>query len=449
MKSTGNGKANGQIVKDLQAISEQTGKDVKLLYADWAGMMQQGVIASVHIGRWRGRRKLDRDDLGLPLTDKQFDDLMRLGEKLLLPQDLMRELDAVESGARKAVTDYGYRTYWGQFVPVTAYAEFKEVMDGYQARYYALRDRLWADYADIYNQMRDKYREAADVAYDRLVKLKPNTFYDRENFVVAFVVRILSNIPDRDTIYRSFYFNVDLSYIPLPSLLAEDKALAAGIEYQLQADLDLLKAEKQAKLDVIAAEKKAGITQAEMRELQLREMNRDIVERARTQKQQLVDGFLRDVAGQLHNLIYDACTDVLAAVQNKGEIGARSIVQLNKMIAAVGRLNFWNDADAAALVQKVQQEITDVPASSRDAGNIEKTLRSISTVVRSNLLDLGERPASVRELGIDDVLPVEVVKLARKSLNLDAVIPEPANDTPVVKLSKPRAWSGAGLEIYA
>ena len=49
---------------------------------------------------------------------------------------------------------------------------------------------------------------------------------DEETFARRFVAEIARQIPSRDDFYISFYFDVELAYVPLPSLLAEEQAEA-------------------------------------------------------------------------------------------------------------------------------------------------------------------------------------------------------------------------------
>ena len=95
------------IQADLDYIKQLTGEErISLRKANWSQLMKQGVIATVTVGRWRGRTRLDPEDLGLPpdaILEQDLSDLLHLGDKILLPAPTLRALEAVESRARKTL----------------------------------------------------------------------------------------------------------------------------------------------------------------------------------------------------------------------------------------------------------------------------------------------------------------------------------------------------------
>ena len=97
-------------------------------------------------------------------------------------------------------------------------------MDLCRDAYFALRDEIVRNDETIRSNMRAAYRAAGLVAYQRLRALMPdNDFGDSEAFAETFAARILANVPPIQEISASFRFEISLSYIPLPSLLAESE----------------------------------------------------------------------------------------------------------------------------------------------------------------------------------------------------------------------------------
>lgn len=429
--------SNGGVNDLQQTLAEALGEDPEAIQAAnprWLTLMQEGVLVSVHIGRWRAKTSLTWGDLGIRLEQKanrELSQIINLGYKKLLPAYILKELDAIDSAARKWLERKAYRTYWGYFVPVTAYEEWKEKNEEYRARYFEMRDQLLRDYEQLVNGTVIGYRVAARQAYSRMKQLYPGgmqEFKSEDHFVEIFTGNIRAHIASKEEIRRSFYFETEIRYVPLPSLLAEEKAEAQHIrdmallahnraEYQQQLEQEEFQAER----DRIWAETRAAQSAAEWKEELMKQMHADVVAQARQQKEEMVDGFLRDVVVQLRSLVYDATTDVLAAIQRNQSLPPRSVVQLKNMVDQVKSLNFYGDEEIERMVKRIAW-YANQEAQDRDVIQIKGNLRDIATVVRASLIGLGNRPRQARELGIADAPSEEMVRSARRGLGLDGEI---------------------------
>jgi len=227
---------------------------------------------------------------------------------------------------------------------------------------------------------------------------------------------------------------VELSYVPLPSLLAEDLAEAERIQAQREVE----RLEEELQRDSLWREIRLEEEAARERQRMLEAMNRDVVEEARQQKQELIDGFLAGLVGQLRGLVYEATTDVLAGIQDKGRLHPRSVVQLKNLIDQVSNLNFFGDADMDRMIAQVRIELDKAPRD-RDIREIQDQLRDIAVVTRATLIGLGEQPRSARALGVADVPTPAMVRTARRGLGLDE-----AGEVrvPALKLRQPRLFAG-------
>lgn len=392
----------------IQELATAIGEDPAAIrhgFADWTSLMRQGLIVSLHLRRWRGRTTLDLDDIGVPVNGEQelYAKLLELGQKLLMPKNMLKELDSIDSGARKCVERHGYTTYWGTFIPFTSYQEWKDENQKYQERYYAVRDRLVDNYDSIVDALLDDYAEAARIAYKRRTKLQPGQDFDyritgEDQFVELFMQRIRQLIPSADQIFDSFAYEVDLTYIPLPSLLAADEEQA-----------DLIRSE--------VIKNRVAIDAAREREAMMTAMHRDVVEEARRQKFQLVNGFLTDIVKQLRSLIYDAVTQIGDATRRNGFLHPRSVVQLNTLIQRVESLNFFGDPDSDRMIAELRR-IANQNADDRSPEEIQSILRQIALVTRQSLLTLGDTPRQARSLDVPDVPTVDQVRSARQALGL-------------------------------
>jgi hypothetical protein len=418
-----------------RALAEALGEDPASITATnprWAQLISEGVLVRLHIGRWRARASLKWEDLGIrPGEDKEERDvlveLVELGHKLLLPREDIRELDSTDSSARKWLEKNALRTYWGFFVPVRAYAEWKTRNEEFVVRYAEVRDRLAANYEDTIGRVLEKYHVQARAAYRRLWKLHPETVEGiREGrFADEFVGRIARHIPSRQSFVDSFYFDVELEYIPLPSLLAEEVAEAARVrgeawaeEERREREARLAREREWAEQEKIRAGVEAARSAAEWKAQLMREMHHDVVQQARQKKERVVDTFLRDVVAELRGLVYEAVTDVLASVQKNGRLHPRSVVQLRNLVGQVGKLNFAEDSDLDAMIAAVQSQLG-TAAKDRNVREIETTLQDIAVITRSTLMGLGEQPRSARGLGVPDEPAPVLVRTARGRLGLD------------------------------
>src|SRR5512139_645960 len=141
----------------------------------WLSLMREGVVVKLHVRRWRAKCRLDADDLGLPKeADDLIGDLLELGDKRLLPLDLARQLEAIESAGRKALERNGYATYWGVFVPATNFAQWQAENETHKRRYFEAREQIVAEYDTILAQLTDAYRGAARAAFRRARTLTPD-----------------------------------------------------------------------------------------------------------------------------------------------------------------------------------------------------------------------------------------------------------------------------------
>ena len=364
------------------ALAQALGEDPDAITATnprWLHLMREGVLVRLHIGRWRARTSLSWRDLGLNPgqgeEEQVLNELLELGHKLLLPRADVRALDSLDSSARKWLEKNAFRTYWGFFVPVTAYVAWKAKNVEFCRHYLEVRDRLATHYDETVARVLAKYHLAARAAYRRLRALHPEAVREvgEGEFAARFAGEVSRHIPSQETFYDSFYFDVELEYVPLPSLLAEEQAEAERIRAEARAEQERAWAEE----EKVRAEVVAARSAAEWKEHLMRQMHQEVVEQARRKKEQAVDGFLRDVVAQMRALVYQAATDVLAALRKNGHLHPRSVVQLRNLVEQVERLNFAGDADLDAMIAGVQVQL-DLAAEDRSVREIEAVLQDVA-----------------------------------------------------------------------
>lgn len=456
-----------RVEEDVERLAEFMGvtrDKIRVLRPNYADLMRNGVIAQVHVHRFRGKTPLSYQDIGINLTDKESAALsktFKLGHKLLLPSDVVNQGDALDNKARRELRKIAIQTHWGFFIPYTAYEEFKGVMDEIEQEYYALRDEISgsdAAYSKMIDDLVKEYRLTAASTYGRLRDLAPrlletdDNVYETitvdgepiritpvEDFVDNYINSILAHIPSRQAIYSSFHFELDFSYIPLPDLLAEQEAAAQLIQEraatertQEQAERERIaeqarmeEFERQIEREKKVAELRAAESAAQAKERMMRQMHQDVVSRAQRNAERLITGYLQDVQERLSNIMYEACVGVLEYTTEKGKMHPRKRVQLDKMIEQAKRIAaFTGDEDVNGMIARIENELA-IPADKRDLADLEEVLRDTATVTRDWLIFMDSEPRSFTEagvsitsLGIPSEINVQTLAESRSRLGL-------------------------------
>ncbi len=408
--------AKQEVAAEVGLAEEQ----IHTIRANWQEYMRQGLLVNLHIGRWRGRTSLQLEDLGLPAGE--LSDLVRLGEKRLLPaipptsafydekkptRTYAQVLESIESAARAHLRSMSFPTYWGTFVPVTAFSQWREESLRYQAQYMAVRDEIAANWQAVISALLEEYTEVARQAWQRRSRLAEMEM-ELDEYTGAFLDRILHLLPSREEFIASFYFNAELSFIPLPNLLAAEEAEAL----QTRQEMEERRARHDAELSRIQTERRLNETAAEVRERQLREMNRAVLEEARRQKQEQIDGFVQVVTAQLRQMVIDVATNVSASIANNGKLVGKASQQLQNLVANIEQLNFTGDQELEALLSPIQA-VLNQKADSRDAGSLKQALDEIAVNAKSSILAINRQTRGRREMVVAEVQPVEMRRQGR------------------------------------
>jgi hypothetical protein len=387
-----------------QRLADLMGEpDLKTLEPQWLKLMQQGAIVTLHLGRWRGEKEFNAHEIGIPTSQadrtQRLNAWFRLGAKRLLPRRYLSRLESIDSNARKWLARCGMATYWGVFVPAEIYPRWKEVnQERYETPYFAIRDEIYANYAAIVEEVLAEYRAISRDNYARLCR-QDKTFRaahpSKDAYVAEALLAIRSLIPPAEQVRDSFYFTVELTYIPLPALLAGDLAAAARVREENQAAATL---------------------------------RREIYETALRQKEALITTFMRDAVAKIQRLLYDVSTDVLASVRNNGRLVGKSAEQLRGFVGQLEQyLVFTPNDDVEQILEQVRA-VLELPAGEerqQAIPQLEQQLAAIATLSRDILLGLGDNPRSIRDLGIPDRPDVELVRAARRTLDLPTTDPSP------------------------
>lgn len=413
-------------------LVEALGPDIDKLKIreDALKLMGEGVIVQLHVGRWRARKSLSLEDLGIETVDtserKVLAEYVELGQQRLLPSDWLSALDTLESTSRKVLDKYSFKTAWGTFVPFTAYETVKRRLEEYRGQYMALADRIYAEYDVLTDRVRQDYRVAAQHAYRVMMRQAWSAEVQApEEFIQAFVDAIMVCVPSRERIRESFGFDIKLSYVPI-----------IGADYGERWD-KVSESMYQASLKI---EKAATVQQ---RERQLREMQRDLAAQARADKERYLDGFMESLSGQLRRTILEAVSNVRDSMERNGKLGWKNVEQLRNLLAQVEALNFTGETDITEQLAALKAAL---PADERSAGcdpaEVGRVLGQIAASSKARLLAMGDDLRSGRRtadegLGVgedtpqrrgkrkvDDVEDLSGFEVKRKRVRLRDFLPQ-------------------------
>jgi hypothetical protein len=343
-------------------------------------LLRKGVVVRVHIGRWRARRKLRADDLGLdPEAARPLLEQVDLGARLLLPRATLEKLDRLESQGRSNLRRYSLDTRLGSFVPADGLPRFLEAHQALRAQYLAMRDEIVARLPSLQDEVKQACACAAETLYDALRTAAGVT---RAAFVAQYVERALAAWPTAGQVHASFAFDYDLSYVPLASELAAEQARLVAITEDERLRQDLA---------------------------------RHVAERRR----QEIDGFLDDLAADLRTTVYETVTAALRGLQNGGYPAPRTVAALHRLTERVRLLNVYGDQDIETQIRRLEGAL--VLPKRRTAVAAEQ--------LRTALIDLREttRSAVEQAFTIDPLITrFTLLDLSDDDTDRTAVAPLPA-----------------------
>jgi hypothetical protein len=291
----------------------------------WQGLMRQGVIAQLHIGRPRFEQRLELADLGIaPRGDKERKAIaaqVRPGVKMLLPPEYFRAFGSIESAARHTLTRrtkvagqgriYAFETPFGTFVPVTSFDDWLAKVREHQRRYFAKRDELLKHYDEVRKDVLKEYTRVAHGAYDRLPR-EEQSKQTRLAFIRRYVATIRDGFPTNADIRTRFIFTWQLNLITLPD----------DLRRRIVAE------------EIATAEEKKRI----------RELNEMRIAVGKS-TMAAADEFTKAVDQQLYSLVYEVAAQARASLKKSTSMPSKTLVQLENLVKQVKALNFVGHKD--------------------------------------------------------------------------------------------------------
>jgi hypothetical protein len=433
--------------------------------------MTDGVVVAMHISRprftisvapKRGEVGFGLEKLGITNSEeaqKVVREYFTLGRHSLLPTDLQKELANIENSARACLDRYAFRTHWGYFIPTKNYADWKEKNEGFQKQFEQKKQYVLDHYDEIMDQVLSAYRTLAEDAWKQTTfgslvvrdkQLSREQFeglyqqleagQGREEFIQRYLSSIQGEMPTREEVAEAFEYEIELGYIPLPSLLARDMDEADHVvrsrtlrDAKLKAEMDAIEAQRRAELDAIQeqqrleeakqraewqklseqqrverqaaylklqAEEEKLRTEREKIDLQ-RAMDRDVINNARKQKDQLVQEFYSGIIAQINQLVKEVCEETLESLDEhnnviRGPVSAR----LGNLVKRLRNLNFIEDEQISEQIRRLETVLPTKEASEQakrgiariETAGIRKVVQQINQEAEATLLELGLSP---------------------------------------------------------
>jgi len=203
-----------------------------------------GVLVDLDIRKWTGERSLQPEDLGL--KKEQLPKTFRLGQKSLIPKEVIHNFTHIDYLARKLLTDMSFPFAFGnaRFVPKKIFKEFVDELNKLSVHFQAQVTDLCDNYEKYKLEVRPDYVKAAHSAFARFSKFDEDFESDKDEFINAFLDRVDNFYPPVETLSRRFSLNYVVFQMAMPDLSQ------AGIEDVVSdaAKADLIKTTYQSAL---------------------------------------------------------------------------------------------------------------------------------------------------------------------------------------------------------
>jgi hypothetical protein len=288
-------------------------------------LTREGVLINVSVRYWRGCKKLRPEDLGLD-AQAVSDRLISLGHKRLLPKEATADLSLVEGRAHALIeaSTFPFLNGIAHFLPNTKLAEVTGKLHELETEFWQAKEKFVQHYASHRNAALSEWRNAA-------AKLVANP----ESVVGAIAAAFPLSLE------KQFGFDVTLFQLAVPE--------------QMQVDLINL-AEQE---EIIAARQKAA-------------------HEASTKIHQEVESFVADCVASLREQTAQLCEEMLQSI-NEGKtdgVHQKTLNRLVRFIEEFKQLNFANDSEMEAHLEKVRQELLMRTAVEyRDSSHAQRKLR--------------------------------------------------------------------------
>lgn len=249
-------------------------------------LFQDGFLVSVHVSKWGMSTNLDKEDIKYS-KEEVLPAIFRLGKKMLINAERLREFERIESKARRYLdaNSYDFPIADAHFVSKKKIAVVLDTLEKVKVDYFALRDTFVKNYEVYKKEMLDTY---PDMAAD----LEPA-------------------YPPANSISGKFDFSVSLYEIQMPKELGT---------VDIQGLITREKAEQEVKKEL---------------EDRLSGHYRRSLEKIET--------FTQDAAALLRGQVVEMCRTINDRITNKKVVSKKNIQMIKDEIQHFKELNVFDD----------------------------------------------------------------------------------------------------------
>lgn len=348
---------------------------------DWSVFLQEGVIVTLTIKRYRGTTSVDFSELGIDDSSdtklKAFlGEYIQPGVKRLIPPEIEGQLKSIETTARSNLKEKSFDCSAiasnGKFVPKSMYADFKKTNEELEDRFYAIRDEFADNYDNIVNQVRKDYKVFAEKLY---LQRHPEATKAPAKYVNSFVDKIIQQIPSSDEIVASFEYSTVLRRIPdyLLKVISnkgnvDENIIRIAAASTPSGSTTPTKTKKQ------TTKKKPAIITEEVPipepELLMDEIENDIRTSISSQSAGMAEDFVTEIMMRLRSDAANGASTIIQSIdKNNGKLVGRASIKAHSLVDELSKMNFYGDEELTKRITALDEAL----------GN-DKTDRDIAAV---------------------------------------------------------------------
>lgn len=407
-----------------------------------------GMVVSVHIGKWAGGISLTAADFGLDADDyRSLSRQVTWGKFYLLGEELRLKFESIETQFRELPKTWGRKSHWGEYVPMSAMVGLRDKFRELEAEWEALIDAWIANYDSHYNDARDRAATFAGRAFatanrlGTIDKMDDWRLRQYDYFVDRMVARMMRTYPSPSEIRQRYTVELEAAFIPSPSMEAEQAAFVAQIEQQRAIRLEMQRREAERReyedelerLRVLGQLSVEQAKQAEKLKL-IEEHNAELRARLAEKADSVVKSFYRDYALHVRQLFHESLTYALESTR-AGRLTPHASRSLRLMMENVKAQLMDGDVE----LDEMLTELNTLVGSRENIPPVvlQQKVEDIALLLQTGIVALGEAPRQPKRMEESPPLDIlrdfpqpEQLKLevrnARERLRLSASLAEEA-----------------------
>lgn len=377
-------------------LAGEVGEDVGRIRAhvmDFERMRRRGILVDVDVhGVSLLRQRASWAELGIPEGDIRRKRIHR-GTKYLFPK-YARAFNSLEARLHDCLKRYsfdleGFRPY--RFVPVTAYAEWKEEWQSLVDEWNEVKAELLDAYAERLDEERGAAAEVAVEAWDALlsrhrtkqaeqygdegggrdevaVVIRNQSFTTLDGFVEWVQNRATRRYPTKSELEHGLYPSYKTSMILAPGDLLADELRAERLQTQIAEE----KAEQRAQMAKARTREEEERIRKRAMEARARAMYEAEMDRAREMVAQTVSPF-REAFEQLRAQIHEDVLEIAASIEKNGYVRGGVAKRARRLQETFALLNAHDDDELAEALTKLKANLQKCPEVKERTGKTYDT----------------------------------------------------------------------------